>query len=633
MEQLIKTVKKFDTTRGFSQDKLSEAWHSRLLKEARDCRGNILKMTTLAMSGHPGGSSSSIEMYLLLYHFAKVDPLAPNRDDRDRIIISHGHTSPGVYTALASAGFFNVDDAVAGFRLAGSPFEGHVERSVPGVEWGTGNLGQGLSVGLGKALYARLSHQTFHTYVVMGDGEQQKGQISESRRIASKFKLNKLTVLIDYNRLQISGSINVVMPQNIIDEWRSDGWNVLEVDGHDLNQLYAALREATHEGDKPTMVLARTVMGKGVSFMENDHNYHGAPVKPEMLAQAFEELGVENNFEALKAKRAGGISYHGQRVPNNFPKVASGDPLVYGADVKTDCRSAFGSALESVAAANQNKGIPFGVFDCDLAGSVKTAGFEKKYPEWFFQFGISEHSTATTVGSLSAEKAVAVWADFGAFGVAETYNQARLNDINHAHVKLFCTHCGINVGEDGMTHQCIDYFGLLNSTFGWKVITPADPNQCDRIVRYVLTQPGNFAVIMGRAKLPIILDEQGQPYFGSKYTYRYGRMEKIRNGEKVAIVSSGNMTWSAMSAYELLKKEQVKAALYSVSDWSDLHADDIKALAAYDGVVTYEDHNVKTGLGTALADALMAAGYMKKMHYAGSKHYRRENTDSQSPAA
>jgi len=174
-------VKDFDPWRGFTSSALSPEWRKKLSETARRCRAQILKMTSLAASGHPGGSMSSLELYLTLYHMARVDPRNPMRDDRDRIIVSHGHTSPGAYTALAAAGFFDPAAAMHGFRQAGSPFEGHVERSVPGIEWDTGNLGQGLSVGIGKALYARLSGLNFHTFVIMGDGEQQKGQVGEAQ--------------------------------------------------------------------------------------------------------------------------------------------------------------------------------------------------------------------------------------------------------------------------------------------------------------------------------------------------------------------------------------------------------------------------------------------------------------------
>jgi transketolase len=613
---------KFDDWRGFHFEKLPEEWFDKLSEMARICRGNIIKMTTLAMSGHPGGSMSSIEIYLMLYNMANVDPKDTTRDDRDRIIISHGHTSPGAYTALASAGFFDVNDAISGFRQAGSPFEGHVERSVPGIEWGTGNLGQGLAVGVGKAIYARLSERNFHTYVMMGDGEQQKGQISESRRIAVKYKLNDITAIIDYNRLQISGNIDEIMPQNIVDEWRSDGWHVLEVDGHDFYQIYEALHQAKMHTSDPVMILAHTTMGKGVSFMENDEGYHGAPVKLDKLDDALNQIGVENDIEKYKTKRAESEPQGYLLKTVDYPNVDTGESINYGVDITIDNRSAFGKALLSVADANIKKPeFSIGVFDCDLAGSVKTKTFGDKYPDNFFQFGISEHSTATAVGSLSAEKAIGVWADFGVFGIVETYNQARLNDINHSNVKLFCTHCGINVGEDGMTHQCIDYFALLNSTYGWKVITPADPNQTDKIVRYVLSTPGNFAVIMGRSAVPIITDTNGNPYFGSDYKYSYGKMEKIRSGKKLALVSAGNMLWVAMDAYNKIGDAQKDVSLYSISDWSDLHDDDIKSLVSYSNVVVLEDHNVKTGLGTSIGDKMIQLGKTTTLTKMGVSRY------------
>jgi len=600
----------FDPWRGFNDDKLSSNWHDKLTGLARQARGHILKMTTVAGSGHPGGSMSSLEIYLMLYHMAKVDPKQPRRDDRDRIIISHGHTSPGVYAALASSGFFDIEPALYSFRLAGSPFEGHVERSVPGVEWDTGNLGQGLSVGVGKAIYGKLAGLDFHTYVVMGDGEQQKGQIAEARRMAVKFGLTRLTAIVDYNGLQISGKIANVMPQQIADGWKSDGWHVVEVDGHDLHALYDAFRTAREENSRPIMILARTTMGKGVSFMENDENYHGAAVKPDMIGQALQELGgIENDIDALKAKRNDGPPPPFKHAERRYPEVDPGEPITYGVDEKLDNRGAWGKALMSIAEANRGRnGFSMAVFDNDLAGSVKTKAFGENYPEWFYQCGISEHSTATAAGALSTEQTLSIWADFGVFGVDETYNQARLNDINHGSLKLICTHSGINVGEDGKTHHCIDYFGLLNSTFGWKLITPADPNQTDRAVRYALKTPGNFAVIMGRSKLAVVTDESGRPYFGGDYVYRYGRMETIRSGGDVALVCAGNILFVGLQVWKMLKDQGIDITLVSVSDWSDLHQSDLSMLASHPVVVTMEDHNVKTGLGNAIAANMFRAG-------------------------
>jgi transketolase len=613
----------YDPWRGFVDNKLSHEWHDKLVEMVKRGRGDIIKMTSAAGSGHPGGSMSSLETFLTLYHFAKVNPKEPCADDRDRIVISHGHTSPGVYVALGYAGFFDVNDAICGFRIAGSPFEGHVERLVPGVEWGTGNLGQGLAVGVGKAIYARLSNQPFHTYVVMGDGEQQKGQIGESRRHAVKYGLNDLTVVIDYNKRQISGATDKVLPQNIRKEWEADGWVVMEIDAHDLDQVYVALHHATHDRHAPHMILAHSIMGKGVSFMENNEAYHGAAVKLDRVGEALKELGgLKNDLEAIQTRRRQGARTSFPPVPRSSVVVNPGTPVSYALDAKSDNRSAWGKALVSVAEANVDRpGFCMAVFDCDLAGSVKTDGFAGKFPERFFEFGITEHATAVTAGSLSVEKALSIWADFGAFGIAETYNQARLNDINHANLKLICTHSGVNVGEDGKTHQCIDYFGLLNSTYGWKVITPADPNQTDRAIRYALSTEGNFAVIMGRSVVPIVTDEKGRPFFAGDYVYRYGHMESIRSGDRMALVAAGNMMPNALDAWSRLVAKGIRVALVSVSDWSDLHPDDLAMLGEFEHVVVLEDHNVKTGLGTAIAAAMMERGYFTRFTKLGVTEY------------
>ncbi|MFQ5498725.1 MAG: transketolase [Candidatus Zixiibacteriota bacterium] len=612
----------FSPWRGFHNKQLSEKWHTKLSDMARRALGEIIKMTTVAASGHPGGSMSSLEIYLTLYNMARVDPENPTRDDRDRIIISHGHTSPGVYASLAAAGFFDIVPALSGFRVGGSPFEGHVERSVPGIEWDTGNLGQGLSAGIGKALYSRLTGMGFHSYVVMGDGEQQKGQIAEARRFAKKYNLDKLTVIIDYNHLQISGNIDDIMPHDLKACWKADGWNVVEIDGHDLHQVYQALQEATHSKSGPTMILARTVMGKGVSFMENDHAYHGAPLKPDRAAKALAELGAENDLDQLSALRAQGPPPAFSVTEQDCLSVDPGTPITYGIGDKLDNRSAFGNALVSVAKANMERDdYCMAVFDCDLAGSVKTSSFAKEFPDCFFQCGISEHSTATMAGSLSAERALSIWADFGVFAIDETYNQARLNDINHTNLKLACTHCGVSVGEDGKTHQCIDYFGLLNSTFGWKVITPADPNQTDRAVRYILSNPGNFALIMGRAIEPILTDGAGNPFFGDRYQYVYGRMDILRSGQHLALVSAGNMMRYAMKAWNMLHDQGTDVTLVSISDWSDIHTDDLAMLAAYEQVVVLEDHNVKTGLGQMIASSMFEHGMSTRLTKMGVHQY------------
>ena len=607
----------------FQAEKLDEASLRRLAELAKLGRGDILKMTTLAGSGHPGGSMSSIDFYLVLYSYANIHPQTASDPNRDRIVISHGHTSPGVYTALGRTGFYPIEAAIVNFRKAGSAFEGHVEKGIPGVEWNTGNLGQGLSAGCGFALGAKILKKDFHIFVAMGCGEQQKGQITEARRFAIKYGLHNLTVIIDFNCRQISGVTQEIMPQNIVENYKSDGWRVIEVNGHDFQEIYRGLREATlfHH---PTMILAHTVMGKGVSFMEGKEEYHGRALKLDEYQKAIQELGVEDDLDRYRQHReAGTLPYPGRKYPMENPSIQIGTPRNYEKDQKLDNRSAFGNALVDLAKTNlQGDGsLPIVVFDCDLAPSTKTTAFAKQFPNHFFQGGIQEHNTATIAGTISTMGLLSFFADFGVFGVDETYNQHRLNDINGTNLKLICTHNGLDVGEDGNTHQCIDYIGVIRNLFGYKIIAPADPNQTDRVIRYIAKTPGNFLVAMGRSPIPIILTEEGTPLFSTPYEFQYGKADLIRNGNDAAIVTTGNVVYRAVQASEKLRAKGLGVQVVNISCLSDLDTEAILRAAKTGTVITYEDHHVHTGLGSIIGSALAECGVSVRFRKMGISQY------------
>ena len=606
--------------RSFTQEILSNAAIMELEELARQCRGDILKMTTLAASGHPGGSMSSIDLYLTVFSMANINPLDPFAPGRDRIVTSHGHTSPGVFSALGRLGFFKIEDAVAHFRQTYSPFEGHVERDVPGVEWGTGNLGQGLSALLGLGLGARLNGHKIHLYGFMGDGEQQKGQITEARRFAVKFKLIDTTVFVDYNRLQISGAIEKVMPQQIRAVWEADGWEVLEIDGHDFQTIYQAIRNARSIAS-PVMILAHTVMSKGVPFMENDHKWHGQALSLDECRKALALLGVPDDLDTMSQRRKD----HSPAVPlAKRPHLAitadPGIPRTYAASEKTDNRSGWGNALDDIVAANHQR-IPIAVFDCDLAPSVKTTNIAKNFPELFFQSGIQEHNTAAIAGACSAEGVLTYFADFGVFGVAETYNQHRLNDMNGTNYKVICTHVGLDVGEDGKTHQSIDYVGAFQNFFGFKVIVPADPNQTDRATRFISSTPGNFLLAMGRSKMGMVLDEDGRPFFGDGYRFTYGKADLVRMGARAAIIAMGGIVGRAVKTWELLKAEGLDVMVLSMACPTDPDPEAVAQAAQTGLIVTYEDHNVRTGLGSAIANVLGEAGISCRLIKKGIARY------------
>jgi len=577
------------------------------------CRGDILKMTTLAESGHPGGSMSMVDMLLSVYNFANISKDNYTDQERDRIIVSNGHTSPGVYSVLGRYGFFNIDEAISFFRLAGSIFEGHIERTVPGIEWSTGNLGQGLSAACGFAVARRLLKKDFGIYVFMGDGEQQKGQIGEARRFAAKYGFSEITAFIDFNQLQISGNINEVMPQNIADNFLSDGWEVMHINGHDPDELYNSIIKAKTI-EKPVAIIAHTVMGKGVSFMENRAVYHGKTLSYEQLEEALEELELENDIEKyINLRKDFRYNKDSHKIYRHKNNVVAGSPNVYTVEVKMDNRSAFGSALYDTVAHNVTNDLSkIAVFDCDLASSVKTGKIWEDFSENFFESGIQEHHTATMAGAASLSGIVSLFSDFGVFGVDEIYNQQRLNDINDTNLKLVTTHVGLDVGEDGKTHQCIDYIGTMRNLYGFKVILPADPNQTDRAVRHAMVNYGNYLIAMGRSKIPVISDSEGSPLFAKDYDFEYGKIDVVKDGD-VPLLTYGTMLQRSLKVFDILRTKNIELAVLNVSCPFNIDRETLKRYLKKGLVFVYEDHNCNSGLGSIISNYICSNGLAAKV--------------------
>ena len=263
-----------------------------LKKTAKQIRRDIIEMTFASASGHPGGSLSSVEILTSLYFsIMRHDPKNSTWPDRDRLILSKGHASPLLYSALARTGYFD-PALLPTFRKYGSPLQGHPDRRrLAGVEASTGSLGQGLSIGIGHALARRLDKKDYFTYVVMSDGEMNEGQTWEAAAMAAHHKVDHLVMILDYNKFQLDDCTkNICDMEPMIDKWKSFNWNVQEIDGHDFNQVLSAINTAKKVRNQPAMIVAHTVKGKGVSFMENNNHFHGvAPTKEEM-ERALKEL-------------------------------------------------------------------------------------------------------------------------------------------------------------------------------------------------------------------------------------------------------------------------------------------------------------------------------------------------------
>ena len=267
--------------------------HKGLHEITKVIRKDIVSMICKSKSGHPGGSLSAVDILTALYFDQmNIDPTNPKMEDRDRFVLSKGHAAPALYAILAERGYFDKEE-LNNLRKLGSMLQGHPDmKKVPGVEMSTGSLGQGFSVACGMAMAAKLDNAPWNVYALLGDGEVQEGIIWEAAMSAAHYKLDNMIAFLDYNGLQIDGEVESVMGISPIEEkFKTFGWNVITIDGHDFDQIFAALDMAKDTIDKPTMIIAKTIKGKGVSFMENQAGWHGNAPSAEQLEQALSELG------------------------------------------------------------------------------------------------------------------------------------------------------------------------------------------------------------------------------------------------------------------------------------------------------------------------------------------------------
>lgn len=584
-------------------------------------RLDVLKMTTISGTGHLGGSFSTIDIYLLLWLCSDINREQIDDLARDIIIVSIGHTSAAVYVILGINGFFNLDDAVFNFRVDSSIFEGQLSSKVPGVEWSSGDLGQGLSLGCGYALAFKKKGIKNRVFVIMGDGEQQKGQISEAIRFASKYNLNNLIAIIDNNKLQATDSIDNIMPNNIEGNYVNGGWEVFRTDGHDFVQLYKTLRSSYfNKTTKPQCIIARTRMCKGLEGFEDRYEYHGMCLSHGQYIEAIKKFNLEpeqlNDYqdigkETVEAKRKNFSKRCAEGVKNNsavYKKIEESIKISFSNEYRAgqmiSNRDAFGDTLLQIGKNNiaENNEPPIIVLDCDLKGSVKTDKFEKSFSGNFIQGGIAEHNTVAIAGAVSKVNLLTFFADFGVFGIDEVYNQLRLNDINNTSVKLVCTHNGVEVGEDGKSHHCLDYISLVSNLFNFKIVIPADANHTAHITNFIASTPGNFLLVLNRSKIPVLVRDNTRPFFGKDYKFEYGKADWLKEGNDGTIISYGHMTFRALKASEIINsKYGLRVGVLNVSSLPDLDNKKLSHAAKNTGnIIVYEDHNINTGLGTII---------------------------------
>ncbi len=616
---------------------------------SKACSGSIIQMVANAKSGHPGGSLSNLDFFSVLY----TQIISKTGEE---LVVSNGHISPAVYAVLAEMGYIDKNDVIENLRTFGSVFEGHVNRHVSGINIGTGPLGAGVSMAAGVAVAKQKDFKNKKNatdendflemvFATIGDGEAQEGQVYETFLFAAQEKLNNFCVYVDFNRVQLTASLEETMKINIPAIGKACGWNVVEIDGHNYEEIFAALQNASEQQEKPTLIVGKTIMGHGVEFMEKDGrelkaSWHGKAPSLEDVKKAMEtELKLTTEeIEILENFRKNNIEWTPEKpffAENLAPlTLSSGTPIVYEVDDLTDCRSAYGKALLNLAEENSE----ILALSADLQGSVMTKFVAQERPEQHIEVGIAEQNLVSVSGGLSLNGYIPFCSTFAAFMGSRAKDQARLNDINRCNVKMVATHAGLSAGPDGPTHQAIDDSGSFLGMFNTHICEPADPNHCDRIIRYVGTHYGNFYVRMGRHKIETLTKENGEIFFDADYKYEYGKCDILRKShsdEKIVIVASGGTVREALEAWKKCDEVQQKnVEIVITSSIKKFDETLISSLKNAKKIITCEDHNPLSGLASAIKNVCIEHKiYPETFEVCAVTHYQLSGNDRELYAA
>ena len=599
-----------------------------LKTQAALMRGYNLAALYCAGSGHAGGTLSIMDITAALYlEVADHDPKNPGWTGRDRIFWSAGHKAPAQYVGLAFAGFCEKRD-LALLRKLSSPFQGHPHwLKLPGVEVSSGSLGQGLSVAVGSALAARLDGKAHSVFCIMGDGEQQEGQIWEAAMEAAHYKLDNLVGIVDKNLLQIDGKVADVMGIDPIEEkYAAFGWDVVRIDGHDMKQVVDALTEAKrNRNGKPKVIIADTVKGKGVSFMENVAGWHGKTPNLDELMKALEELGVSDKVDVGALARYAGEYQHNvdRKLASKLPKFSANYWWNAGEKMKVKMeptRKGFGQALAEVGGDERVVGLGL-----DISGSILIsdfyAGHPERKPRWL-SMGIAEQSATAVAAGLAREGKFPVFGTYATFAAARNLDQVRVS-ICYSNLNVFIAgaHGGVSVGPDGATHQALEDLFAMCGLPNMSVVVPSDSVETKKATAYMLMEhKGPKYVRFAREATPVISTEATPFVFGKANVIRFrGERENFAEAfetclaeqykdehEDLTIIACGPMVPEAMRAAWILNREYgYQTRVLNMHTLKPIDREAVlRAAKETSAIVTAEEHKVGA-LGWRVAGLIM----------------------------
>lgn len=568
-----------------------------LRHKATQLRIDSVRATSEAGSGHPSSCASAADLVAaLFFSVMRYDPLNPKALNSDRFVLSKGHAAPLLYAAWAEAGLFPVSDLLK-LRTLTSDLEGHPTPRLPFVDMATGSLGQGLPVGVGIALNAKLIDKLdYRTYVLMGDGESVEGSVWEAAEVGRHHGLDNLCAIIDVNRL---GQSDPTMLQHDMEAYRSRwtgfGWHAIVIDGHDFEAILKAFDEAARMKGRPTVLLAQTFKGKGISFIENKSDWHGKPLKKgEETQKALDELSKHLNPNSATPHITKPSS---AAAPS--PAIGAIPPAPYKVGESVATREAFGLALEALGSVN-----PLVVaLDADVKNSTYTDKFGKKFPHRFFENFIAEQNMVGAATGLAACGKIPFAATFACF-LSRAYDFIRMAAISGSNIKLVGTHVGVSIGEDGPSQMGLEDIAMMAAQPNVTVLYPSDGNSTYHLIEAAAHHKGMVYIRAGRPKSPVL--------YGAEERFHIGGSKVLRQGpsDVLTIVAAGVTLFEALKAYDQLKAGGIMVRIIDLYSISPIDKNTLLECgrSTQGRILTVEDHYAHGGLGDAVQSAVAAEG-------------------------
>ena len=564
---------------------------------AQQLRVDSVRSSTSAGSGHPTSSMSAADLLaVLVARHLRYDWDDPANPGNDHLIFSKGHASPLLYSVYKAVGVVSDKELMTGYRRFGSRLEGHPTPELPWVDVATGSLGQGLPDGVGIALAGKyVEEQPYRVWVLCGDSEMAEGSIWEAFDKASHYKLSNLIVMVDINRLGQRGPTDLSWD---VETYRrrtaAFGARVIAIDGHDLAQIDRAMREATQDGhEQPTVILARTLKGRGFSEVEDKEGWHGKPLPPEMAERAIIELGGERDLLVR-----GPMPDASPRPARPAAESAGVVMPVYSVGDKVATRKAYGEALAAIGARTDVVAM-----DGEVSNSTFADQFAAKYPERYFEMYIAEQQLVAAAVGFSARGFTPFASTFAAF-FTRAYDFIRMAAISRANIRLCGSHAGVEIGADGPSQMALEDLAMLRAVHGSTVLYPSDATSAAALVAAMADLDGISYLRTTRGAYPVLYapDEQF-PVGGSKVL-------RSSDADQVTLIGAGVSLHECLAAADQLRGDGITARVIDLYSVKPVDTATLVAAAAATGgrIVVAEDHHPEGGLGEAVLEALTSAG-------------------------